>query len=404
MSVFRNLARFAIFAIALLAIVVIYRISMEWTRAQAAVYEQEGTGSGLVRNVDAPWRSLNPDNLENQALQFYLNVNRNAIDRPVDPAAEAVPFHVELGETGFSISERLQEMGVIQSASLFRLYMRLNGIDQKLEAGDFQVSAAMTVPEIAETLQEARAEDVIVRIPEGRRAEEIALLLEEQGIVNAADFLAAVRTGDTALLGLPDYPLLSSKPPGLSFEGYLFPDTYRLPVGASPATILRVMFETLELRVDADMRARIAASGLSFHQALTLASIVEREAALADERPLIASTYRNRLGEICASEVFGYLGADPTAQYAMGYSPDQQTWWPTVETVEDYLKFNSPYNTYLYPGLPPGPIDSPGLSSIVAAIEPAETLYCYFVASTGGAHVFARTGAEHQLNVLTFQR
>ena len=107
---------------------------------------------------------------------------------------------------------------------------------------------------------------------------------------------------------------------------------------------------------------------------------------------------------LCASEVFGYLGADPTAQYAMGFNPDQDTWWPTVATVEQYLEINSPYNTYLYPGLPPGPIASPGLSSIEAVVNPAETMYCYFVASSGGAHVFAVTGAEHQLNVQAYQR
>ncbi len=120
---------------------------------------------------------------------------------------------------------------MIQDASLFRLYLRLNGLEQKLEAGDFTLSAAMTVPEMADALQSAFSQDVVVRFPEGRRAEEIALLLEEQGVVDAADFMAAVRTGDTAILGLPDYPLLSDKPPGVTFEGYLFPDTYRLSGG-----------------------------------------------------------------------------------------------------------------------------------------------------------------------------
>ena len=374
------------------------------TRAQVDAYLTEGSDSELVRNVDSPWRTLNPDNLETQALQFYLNLNRDSIERPVDPNGQPVPFHVALGETGLSISERLQELGLIRDASLFRLYMRLNNIDQRLEAGDFSLSPAMTVPEIAEALQSARQEEVVVRILEGRRAEEIAQVLEEQGVIDAASFLAAVRTGDTALLGLPDSPLLRDKPPGLSFEGYLFPDTYRFPLGGSASAILRSMFENLEFRFSDDMRSQAAASGLSIHQIMTLASIIEREAVLADERPLIASTYRNRLGETCANEVGGYLGADPTAQYAMGYSPEQETWWPTVEKAEDYLEINSPYNTYLYPGLPPGPIASPSLASIQAVLYPAQTTYCYFVASTDGAHVFAQTGAEHQLNVQTYQK
>jgi len=404
MSLLRAIPRFFLFLAVIAAVAAVFWFATQWTRSQSSAYESEGADSGLVRNTGAPWKNLNPDNLETQALEFYLNLNRQSVDDPVDPTASPVPFHVELGETGFSISERLQDLGLIRDASLFRLYLRLNGLEQKLEAGDFTLSAAMTAPEMADALQRALSQDVVVRFPEGRRAEEIALLLEEQGVVSAVDFMAAVRTGDTAILGLPDYPLLSDKPPGVSFEGYLFPDTYRLPVGARASDVLRVMFETLEFRVDDDLRSRIAAGGLTFHQVLTLASIVERETALADERPLIASAYRNRLGEICANEVAGYLGADPTAQYAMGYSAEQETWWPTVQTVEEYLDTNSPYNTYLYPGLPPGPIASPGIASIEAALNPAETLYCYFVASSGGAHVFAQTGAEHQFNVQTYQQ
>ncbi|MCS7039380.1 MAG: endolytic transglycosylase MltG [Anaerolineae bacterium] len=404
MSLLRFLPRAVFFLTVVVALGLVGRTAAEWTRAQVTAYEREGADAGLVRFVDAPWRTLRPDNLETQVLQFYLNLRRSDIERPVDPNGAPVAFHVEFGETGFEISERLENLGLIRDAALFRLYMRLNGIDQQLEAGDFLLSPAMTMPEIAEALQSARAEDILVRIPEGRRAEEVAQILEENGVVGAAEFLASVRAGDLALLGLPDYPLLRDKPAGLSFEGYLFPDTYRFPVAATSAQVLRIFFDNLEARVDDNLRQQIAASGLTFHQVLTLASIVEREAALAEERPLIASTYRNRLGETCARETFGYLQADPTAQYAMGYSIEQQTWWPTVEKVEDYQQFNSPYNTYLYPGLPPGPIASPSLASIVAVVNPAETNYCYFVASSGGAHVFAETGAEHQLNVQTYGR
>lgn len=403
MKLIRYFMQFLIFIAILVIIASVAWMARTWTEVQTETYQEEGSGSKLVRYVDAPWRTLNPDTIEEQALAFYLNLNRSALEEPVDPAGETVSFHVDLGETAYSISERLQDLGLIRSASSFRLYMRLNGIDQKLEAGDFKLSPAMTAVDIAKALQNARGEDVLVRIPEGRRAEEIARLLEDEGIVSAADFLAAVRTGDTALLGLGDYPLLQDKPAGLSFEGYLFPDTYRLPVEATPSDILRIMFDNLEQKVTEGMRAQIAASGRNFHQILTLASIVEREAVLPEERPIIASTYLNRLGETCANEVFGYLAADPTAQYAMGYDSEQKTWWPTVPDVKDYLKINSPYNTYLYPGLPPGPIDSPGLASIEAAIYPAETKYCYFVASSGGAHVFATSGAEHQLNVQSYQ-
>ena len=395
MRILQAFPRLLLFVATVAGVAAVAYLATQWTDNQSQAYKTESS-TQLVRNINAPWRSLNPDNLENQALQFYLNLNRASIAEPVDANA--------LGETGLSISERLQEEGFIRDASIFRLYMRLNGIDQKLEAGDFLLSPSMSVPQITEALQSARALDLEVRVPEGRRAEEIARLLEDENIIDAASFLAAVRSGDLALLGLPDFPLLKDKPVGVSFEGYLFPDTYRLPLGATPAAILRIMFEDLENRIDQPMRDRVASSGLTFHQVLTLASIVEREAVLAEERPIIASTYRNRMGETCANQVFGYLQADPTAQYAMGYDEELETWWPTVEKVEDYLAINSPYNTYVYPGLPPGPIASPGLASIQAAIAPAVTPYCYFVASSGGAHVFGETGAEHIGNVERYRQ
>jgi len=395
----KTFPRFLLFIAVLATMVALGFIARAWTQAQMAAYEAERPETGLVRNATAAWKNLNPDNFETQALQFYLNMNRQAIYEPVDPNGEPVEFRVELGETGRSISERLEAMGLIRDASLFRLYLRLNNLEQKLEAGKFILSPAMTAPEIAEALQQARREDILVRIPEGRRAEEIAQVLDEAGVLDDAEFMAAVRSGDLNLLGLPDYPLLRDKPPGASFEGYLFPDTYRFPEDATPADALRQMFDNLEDKIAQKDRDAIAASGRTFFQVLTLASIVEREAARDDERSLIASTYLNRLGPVCEKEVFGYLAADPTVQYAMGYDPEQDTWWPTVPNVEDYLKINSPYNTYLYPGLPPGPIANPSLASIQAAIYPAQTTYCYFVATGDGGHVFSETGAEHELNV-----
>ena len=399
----KTFPRFLLFIAVLASIVAIGLIARAWTQSQVVAYQDEGPDSGLVRHTTAVWKNLNPDNFETQALQFYLNMNNEAIYQPVDPNGEPVKFTVELGETGRSISERLEDLGLIRDASLFRLYLRLNNLEQKLEAGDFELSPAMNVPQIAEALQQARREDILVRIPEGKRAEEIAQVLDEAGVIDAVDFMAAVRTGDTALLGLPDYPLMQDKPPGTSFEGYLFPDTYRFPVDAHASDVLRQMFDNLENKIEQQDRDAIAASGRTFYQVLILASIVEREAARDDERPIIASTYLNRLGPTCENEVFGYLSADPTVQYAMGYDPEQETWWPTVPTVEDYLKVNSPYNTYLYPGLPPGPISNPSLASIKAAIYPAQTTYCYFVATGDGGHVFSETGAQHELNVQTNQ-
>jgi UPF0755 protein len=140
-----------------------------------------------------------------------------------------------------------------------------------------------------------------------------------------------------------------------------------------------------------------AAQGLTFYQVLTTASIVEREAVVPDERPTIASVYLNRIQQEM------YLQADPTVQYAMGYQPDSGQWWKTPVTLEEYQNVNSPYNTYLNPGLPPGPICSPGAKSIDAVLQPAQTSYLFFVARGDGSHVFAETYEEHERNVEVFQ-
>ena len=149
-----------------------------------------------------------------------------------------VPFTIELGETATGVADRLQEMGLISDAGLFRLYMRYNGIDQQLEAGDFELAYSMTMPEIAQALQQALVRTVSVTIPEGWRAEQVAELLEQQGIMEADNFMASVRAGDPVALGLGQYSFLNDRPSRASLEGYLFPDTYRIPAKAEPADLL----------------------------------------------------------------------------------------------------------------------------------------------------------------------
>ena len=157
------------------------------------------------------------------------------------------------------------------------------------------------------------------------------------------------------------------------------------------------MLDTMQSRLPAGWEGMAAAQNLNFYQVLTLASIVEREAVVAEERPIIASVYLNRIKK------YMYLQADPTVQYAMGFQPESGQWWKTPVTLEEYQNVNSPYNTYLYPGLPPGPICSPGASSIVAVLQPAQTSYLFFLARGDGTHVFAETWEEHQRNVQQYQ-
>ncbi len=346
--------------------------------------------------------ALSIDNLEDSLIGFYLRLQQPVLTAAPGDSNATVSFVIEPGETAAIVANRLESMGLISDAGLFTLYMRYNGIDQQIEAGDFFLRGNMTMPEIAQALQKAVVQEVTVSIPEGWRAEQIAEMLDDQGIMDGETFMAAVRSGDPVALGLGSYDFLSGRPANASLEGYLFPDTYRIPARAQPADLLSAMLDNFGDKVPQELQDAARATGLGVYQAVVLASIVEREAVQADERPLIASVYRNRLSRACNDEVGGpYLQADPTVQYARGRPGD---WWWKPESVEEYQFVQHPYNTYLHPGLPPGPIANPGISALEATIRPAETQYCFFVATgEDGRHVFSATFAEHDLNVRRYQ-
>lgn len=189
------------------------------------------------------------------------------------------------------------------------------------------------------------------------------------------------------------FDFLDDVPDGASINGFLFPDTYTIPADSSAADVVYYMLETFGKRVTPEDRAAFEEQGLSLYDAITIASIVEREAAVAEERPIIAAVYLNRL------EQEMLLNADPTIQYAVG-TPNE--WWPTLTNAD--LEVDSPYNTYLYDGLPPSPISNPGLASIQSVSAPADVSYLYFVAKGDGSgeHAFADTYEQHQQNVCTF--
>ncbi len=191
---------------------------------------------------------------------------------------------------------------------------------------------------------------------------------------------------------------MNAKPEGASLEGFLFPDTYLIPSeGATALEFITKQLDAFRIQVEPlYQQSQIAGTSTSdLYSALILASIVEREAVVAEERPAIAGVYLNRLAQGMKLE------ADPTVQYALGYQPAANQWWKTPVFLEEYSSVDSPYNTYLYAGLPPGPIACPGLSSIQAALQPAQHSYLFFVAIPDGSgrHVFAETFEEHQQNV-----
>lgn len=339
----------------------------------------------------------------------YLADHEAELSVPAAAEGEPLRFVVEPGTPARQIGADLKAAGLILDDRLFEAYVRVNGIATELEAGVYVLSPAMIIPDIAEELQLGLAENVIVTIPEGWRIGQTADYLAAadvfsdtvEGVSPEAERYEALALQGAAAPEFANYSFVQQAPPGASLEGYLYPDTYALPATGTQATdLLARQLDTFAGRVVPlyDSAVLSGTTDLTLHEVMTLASIVEREAVVAEERPAIAGVYLNRIRADMA------LNADPTVQYAMGYQPEADQWWKTPVTLEEYGAVDSPYNTYLYSGLPPGPIASPGLRSIEAVLGPEQHDYLYFVAMPDGSgrHVFATTFEEHQANVAAY--
>ena len=336
-------------------------------------------------------------------LSAYLETNRAKLDQPASTEPSPTQFVIQPGQPARTIAENLANAGLITDARLFEAYVRVNGLAGNLQAGAYQLSPSMTIPAIAQALQRAVAPEIVVRVGEGWRLEQTADYLTQSTPLDGADYRRRAETGDLSGLGTSQYDFLQLRPAGASLEGYLYPDTYRLPAeGATAQDLIGRQLDKFAEQVMPFWREAVAkgTTDLTLHQALTLASIIEREAIVDEERPMIAGVYLNRLARKMK------LQADPTVQYAMGYQPDTGRWWKTPMNLDEYASADSPYNTYLYSGLPPGPIASPSLKSILAVLEPAKHDYLYFVAEPGGTgrHAFARTYEEHLKNVERYRQ
>jgi UPF0755 protein len=333
---------------------------------------------------------------------LYLSAHQAELSQPAGEADTPVTFVVEQGETASSVAQRLAEQGLVVNGDVFRRYMSYKGLDASLQAGTYSLRANMTIPELAEVLQVGSVDAVTLTFVEGWRAEQIGWWLEQNGVMRSDDFMAQVRTGSYG------YPWLSSKPEGESLEGFLFPDTYQFPTETTPAEVVDRMLANFGERAAAEIEAQLAgreifdvATGgyrpLTVYDVVTLASIVEREAVVPEERPIIASVYFNRLDPAFVNETALRLNSDPTVQYAKGLDAATGNWWSPMLPGEG-LTVESPYNTFRVQGLPPGPIANPGLASIQAVLKPATTGYLYFHAIGDGSHVFATTLEEHLAN------
>jgi UPF0755 protein len=378
----RNLGRFAVLLVAVLTVLLV--------------------GSGTVLYFRQHYRPTPPPpegrpgiSFESpDDLYFSLLLRWRYSDVITPPGADDSPvnFVVEPGETAGGIAARLEEEGLVSDASLFKTYVRFHDLDANLEAGEHTLRRTMTMEEVAHELLYAQLRETQITIVPGWRLEEIAEMLAQETAINADEFLLVARTGTF------NYGFLADRPLGASLEGYLVADTYRIPMDADATWLVERLLETFDQRVTTEMRRDAQSQGMTIHEWVTLASIVEREAVLDAERPTVASVYLNRL-EGRLPEADGYLRADPTYQYARGYDAASGRWWAGFQ-VEDVTQLDDPYNTFLYDGLPPGPICSPSLASLRAVVYPEETDYLYFYAKQDGssAHAFAETYEEHLQN------
>lgn len=380
--------RVSLFVVAVLAIVGIFGAGVR-TMLQRGSTPRVSAGPAPTQTPGVVGRPEAPRSLTNTLLGVYLYFRRAEIEQPVDPESEQqVSFEIKPGETAATIGPRLEQLGLIHDATLFGWVVRYRGVDNALEVGEYQLSPSMTLDEIITELQHGRARGVLVTIPEGWRMEQVAARLEEAGLGKAEEYLA--------LMGRHDYPYswLEERPAGApdGLEGFLFPDTYQFPADAEPAAVVDIMLRNFDRKVTPELRKAMESHGLTFYEALALASIVEREAVVANERPTIAGVFLTRLDRGM------FLQADPTVSYAKGYDPQAKRWWmPMFEGESNTV--DSPYNTFKYGGVTPGPICSPGLSAIQAVAYPDSTPYLYFVSKGDGSHVFAESFDEHLANV-----
>ncbi len=353
-----------------------------------------GSAAGIVwfymteiRATSQPAQTIDLGSMQRAVLGVYLNLRRAEIDTPPSSDSAEVAFTIRVGESATTVADRLEQASIIKDAQLFRLVLRYWGVDNQIEAGDYSLRRDMSISEVIQQLQHGRLTARTVTIREGLRAEEMAHLLAVEGLVDQEEFIALVRDDAFQYDFLRDRPAQAPK----TLEGFLFPDTYQFPVNVTTTAVIDEMLRNFDRRVTIEMRQEALDIGLDLYEVLTLASIVEREAVIAEERPIIAGVYLNRL------QIGMYLESDPTVQYAKGYDPSSGRWWPSV-TLAELRAIDSRFNTYLNSGLPPGPICSPGLASIEAVLNPTASEYLFFLAKGDGSHVFAETFDEHLEN------
>lgn len=299
----------------------------------------------------------------------------HTIERSDRDAGENIYMVVKPGTTASEISDRLMQLGVIDSRLRFWWLMKLQGDASKFKTGTYVFTPHMDEQAVLDKLVAGDTTVVKFTIPEGFGIKEIAKRLADEGLVDEQEFLAEAKD-------FAPYDYMKKRPNvRYAAEGYLFPDTYVIHSDVSAEGIMKMMAEDFDTRLTPALRQQAAAKGLSIHDLITLASLVEKEARYDEDRPIIAQVFFKRL------QMGMPLQSDTTLQYLMA-GPKEDV------SIED-TKIDSPYNTYQHEGLPPGPIASPGMKSILAVLNPANTDYLYFVADRQGHNHYSQTYDEH---------
>jgi UPF0755 protein len=290
---------------------------------------------------------------------------------------------IPAGSGTSAIGARLVAAGVVRDTLTYRAALWMSGLARRLQAGEYRFDRPLTPAQVIDKIARGDVYVVTLTFPEGLTIADMAAIVEAHGFGSAAAFVDAAK--DASLIRGVD-------PAAPDLEGYLFPETYSLSRHTDAPTIVRLMVGRFLHVFGPELRQAAEARGLSVRQAVTLASIVEKETARADERPLIAAVYTTRL------RIGMPLQCDPTVIYAL-----QRAGRYDGNIHKADLSFDSPYNTYRRPGLPPGPIAAPGKEALEAAVHPADVDFLYFVSRNDGSHAFARTLDEHNRNVQKYQ-
>jgi UPF0755 protein len=309
---------------------------------------------------------------------------------PEANSSETKLFTIEEGSSAPSIAKKLKENNYIRSELIFQIYVFISGNRDKLQADNFEISSAMTTPQIVQVLVSSQEKQIEIKIIEGQRLEEVAREVNKQGI--KGDFMARAKAANFK----NQYKFLANVPGDKTLEGFLFPDTYKLDINATVDEVIKKMLDNFDLKLK-DLPAPTNPMFSNLSDLVALASIVEREATKSQiERRRIAGVYLNRL------TAGTFLQADPTVQYSKDTASYTQAsdknnfkFWQPI-TASDYETVDGGYNTYEIKGLPPGPICSPSQGSLSTAFNPERNNYFYFFHTKDGAIVFSETAAEHE--------